>query len=133
MISDTIKEIETYQSKIDALQKKVQSERQKELATLHSKMGYGSRAELIAALRQLDKGRGGRRGRPAAKKAAKKAGARKATKRGKRVKVTDELRGKILEALKGGVKGTQAAKDFGVSVPTIHNIKKSAGLTKSRK
>ena len=38
-----------------------------------------------------------------------------------------------LSALKAGDKGTAVAKKFGISVPSLHNIKKAAGLTKARK
>jgi transposase-like protein len=47
--------------------------------------------------------------------------------------VTPELRDAIVAALNAGATSAAAAKQFGVSVPTVHNVKKAAGLTKSRK
>ena len=76
---------------------------------------------------------------PKAKKAVEKAApkAKKATKgskgRAKRTLITAELRQGIIDALKAGGKGSAVAAKFGVSVPTLHNIKKAAGLTKARK
>ena len=76
---------------------------------------------------------------PKAKKAVKKAApkAKKAAKgstgRAKRTLITAELRQGIIDALKAGGKGNAVAAKFGVSVPTLHNIKKAAGLTKTRK
>ena len=72
---------------------------------------------------------------PKAKKAAPKAkkAAKGSTGRAKRTLITAELRQGIIDALKAGGKGNAVAAKFGVSVPTLHNIKKAAGLTKARK
>jgi uncharacterized protein (DUF4415 family) len=72
---------------------------------------------------------------PKAKKAAPKAKkpAKGSTGRAKRTLITAELRQGIIDALKAGGKGNTVAAKFGVSVPTLHNIKKAAGLTKARK
>ena len=72
---------------------------------------------------------------PKAKRAAPKAkkAAKGSTGRAKRTLITAELRQGIIDALKVGGKGNAVAAKFGVSVPTLHNIKKAAGLTKARK
>jgi len=72
---------------------------------------------------------------PKAKRAAPKAkkAAKGSTGRAKRTLITAELRQGIIDALKAGGKGNAVAAKFGVSVPTLHNIKKAAGLTKARK
>lgn len=137
MISKTLKEIKATKAKLAALEKKAQAEAKKRIVNLHKEAGFDTREELIAALQSL--GGATRRGRKPgkAKKAAapkaKKAAAKGAKKRAKRTAITAELRKSIVAALKGGGKGGEVAKKFGVSVPTIHNIKKAAGLTKSRK
>ena len=58
-----------------------------------------------------------------AKKPAKKSGGRR-----KRTTITPQLRNDIIAAIKGGATGAAVAKKFGVSVPTVQNIKKAAGL-----
>ncbi len=126
MLSARIKEIELYKSKIAGLEKKIVAE-QKKLSSLHTKLGYSSRAELIKALMVLGpSGKSGNKGR----KASKSTGAQG---RRKRTTITPKLKASIVKALKAGGKGITVAKDFGVSVPTIQNIKTEAGLIKKRK
>ena len=97
MISEALKEIAQYENKIASLQKKVESERKKSLASIHKTAGFATRAELIAALQGLEGGKPkAKRGRkPAAKKVAKKIAkkvAKKgAKKRAKRTRLTPEL------------------------------------------
>ena len=149
MISKTQKEIQATKAKLAKLEKQAEAELNKRISNLHKEAGFATREELIEELQSL--GTTPRRGRkPAAKKAkkaaakkakkaaapkAKKAAAKKggAKKRAKRTAITPELRKSIVDALKGGGKGAAVAKQFGVSLPTVHNIKKAAGLTKARK
>ena len=135
MIPEALKEIAQYESKIASLQKKVEAERKKSLASIHKTAGFASRAELIAALQALEGGKPKvKRGRkPSAKKATAKTAAKGAKKRAKRTRLTPELKEQIVAALKAGGKGAAVASKFGVSLPTVHNIKKAAGLTKTRK
>ena len=53
-------------------------------------------------------------------------------KKRKRAKITDSLRKSIIAALKTGKTVAEVAKMHKVSVPSVNNIKKAAGLTKSR-
>ena len=138
MISKTLKEIKATKAKLAALEKKAEAETKKRIVNLHKEAGFDTREDLIAALQSLGgTARRGRKPRKAAKKAAapkaKKAPAKGAKKRAKRTAITPQLRKSIVDALKAGGKGGEVAKKFGVSVPTIHNIKKAAGLTKARK
>jgi len=142
MITDTLKQIADAKDKLAALEKKAETERAKALSNLHAAHGFATRADLIAALRELDgkrakKKRSGRR-RSKAKKAVKVASAKKAAKTGakkraKRAKITPELKADVVKAIKEGGTGTQIAKQFGISVPSLHNIKKEAGLVTPRK
>ena len=137
MISNTLKAIEATKAKLASLEKKAAAEQRKRIVNLHKDAGFETREDLIAALQALGgapKKKRGRKAKKTARKAAKKAVAKKgAMKRAKRTVITDALRKNIISALKAGDKGTAVAKKFGISVPSLHNIKKAAGLTKARK
>ena len=130
MITDTQKQIAATKAKLEALEKKAAAEISKKLANLHKTVGYASRADLIAALQGLEGG--AKRGRKPKAAAAKKAGRPAAKKRAKRTKITEELKASVIEAVKAGKKGAAIAKEFGISIPSLQNIKKAAGLTKPR-
>jgi DNA invertase Pin-like site-specific DNA recombinase len=129
MITNTQKQIAATKAKLDALEKKAAAEAAKKLTNLHKDLGFATRADLIAALSSLEAAGGKSRG-PAKK--AGRAAPKKATKRAKRAKITEELKAKVIEAVKNGGKGSEIAKDFGISIPSLQNIKKAAGLTKPR-
>jgi DNA invertase Pin-like site-specific DNA recombinase len=86
-------------------------------------LGFASREDLINALRSVGKaGSGkGRRGR------GKSKGRRK------RTTITAELRSRIEAAVRAGGKGQEVADKFDVSLPTVQNIKRAAGLTRKTK
>ncbi len=107
-----IKEIENYKAKIAALEKEIAAERAAKLASLHLEVGLDSTEALIKVLKGLSKA-------PPPKK-------------GKRTRLTPGIKKNIANAIKAGLKGTQAARKYGVSVPTIQNIKKEFGLVKNR-
>lgn len=131
MITDTLKQIADAKNKLAVLEKKAAEEQAKKLTNLHKDLGYDSRAELIAALQMLESGPV-KRARQA-KTAAPKKAAGGAKKRAKRTRITEELKQDVIAAVKSGEKGSTIAKRFGISVPSLQNIKKAAGLTKSRK
>lgn len=130
MISDTQKQIAAAKAKLEALEKKAAAEVSKKLTNLHKTVGYATRADLIAALQGLEAPKRGRK--PKAASPAKKAGRPAAKKRAKRTKITDELKASVISAVKAGKKGAAIAKEFGISIPSLQNIKKAAGLTKPR-
>jgi hypothetical protein len=69
--------------------------------------------------------------KPAARAAKPKppAKARKRT----RAKITDAIRAKVIGAVKaGGKTAGKIAKECGISVPSVANIKKAAGLTRKK-
>ncbi|MBE2214241.1 MAG: helix-turn-helix domain-containing protein [Opitutaceae bacterium] len=127
MLSSKIKELADYKAKIVELEKAVLEERETALARAHTDLGFASRSDLIKALKALEKA-APKRGR---KKGAKPADAKAERKgRRKRTTITPELRDSILAAVKEGGTGAAVAKRFGVSLPTVQNIKRAAGLTR---
>ncbi|MCF7688518.1 MAG: helix-turn-helix domain-containing protein [Cephaloticoccus sp.] len=53
--------------------------------------------------------------------------------RGKRARVTQELKAQVVADLQAGGTASAVAEKFGVSLPTVQNIKKAAGLVKARR
>ncbi|MEZ5276259.1 MAG: hypothetical protein R3F07_07765 [Opitutaceae bacterium] len=144
MLTEILKEIDHQKSKLEALGQSM-------LENLHSMLGYESRSDLIKKLQGLGApkkatrtkrkaaARSSSRKAPkaakkapakAAKKAPAKKAARKAGGRRKRTTITPEIRDGVIAAVKGGATSGAVAAQFGVSVPTVQNIKKAAGLTK---
>jgi hypothetical protein len=121
MVSDKFKQLADYQQKVAALQKKIERERVTALASLHQKYGFGSPAELIRAIRAAS-------GPAAGKRAGRPGGGHR-----KYARISPELRQKIKAALQAGKTGGQVAAAFGISVPSVYNIKKASGLVKARK
>lgn len=127
MLTPKLQQLADYKAKVEKLEKSVQAERDAVLRGLHTETGYATRDDLISALQSL--GGGGKRGRKPGKAAAGSGGG----KRKKRVVITPDLREGIIAAVKAGGTGSAVAKKFGVSLPTVQNIKRDAGLTKKRK
>ncbi|RKX36140.1 MAG: hypothetical protein DRP71_01310 [Verrucomicrobia bacterium] len=140
---------------IDQLKSKLAKVEQALLNELHTIVGFASRSDLVKKLQSIASPKAKKTGRKAAKKSARKttkkvAGksvkkvarksvkkvakkavtkvAKKAGRRRKRTTITPQLRNDIIAEIKGGATGAAVAKKFGVSVPTVQNIKKAAGL-----
>ena len=136
---DKINQLEAAKAKVAELEKNVSTERQQALSALPSDFGYSDLNSFIKALKAAA---GARRGRKAGKvakaakgpKAAKAAKAEKPAKAGKRTraKITPELKQNVIDAVNAGKSGAAIAKEFGVSLPSVQNIKKAAGLVKAR-
>jgi DNA-binding NarL/FixJ family response regulator len=128
-------------------------ERSARLAHLHTDLGFGSKEELVKALSvdistatpavrerkkavRKTKPVARKRSAPKAKKvspvALKPAVEEVEKNRKNRVQITAELRESIVTALGTGRTDIAIAKEFGVSRPTVQNIKRAAGLTRSR-
>jgi hypothetical protein len=120
MVTDKLKQLTEYQTKVVELQNSIEQERKEALAHLHAEYGFESPAALIKAIRAAT-------GATVVRRASK--GAR----RRKHARITPELREKVKTALEGGKTGGQVAEEFGISLPSVHNIKKACGLVKARK
>ena len=118
-IDTTLEKLRAAQARVVALQEKVEQERKSSLETLHESIGFSSRADLIAALERLE--------------GPKRSRAGSAKPRAKRTRITPEMRAQIVEAIQSGQTGVAVAAQFGISTPSLHNIKKAAGLVNSRK
>lgn len=89
------------------------------LATLPAELGYESVEDLIAAIRQG--GKPATKKEPSAKAAKKKGRRRRAT-------ITEAMRDQAESLLRGGKTAAFVASEVGISIPSVQNIKKAAGL-----
>ena len=123
---DTELKIQKMREEIAALEKQAAKEAKEKLLALPAAVGLKNVTELVKALLPYAKGLklSGKAEAP-----AKAAGAKK----GKRAKITDDMRKAILEDLKGGATAAAAAAKHGVSVASVNLIKSAAGLVKKRK
>ena len=127
MITTKIKELVALQAKAENLQSQIESERKSELAALPHAYGYASLKEFIKALKAAA---GSQRKSPGRKATSKKA----TSKSGKRAytKITHEIKQQVIAAVQADKSGAAIAKEFGISLPSVQNIKKAAGLVKTR-
>lgn len=130
MVTEKIKQLQALQAKASELQKSIESERAQELAGLPERYGYDSLQSFIRALKGASGSRSRRGRRPAAKKSS--APAAKGGRKRKRAKITPEMKQQVKEAVSSGKTGAQIAKELGISVPSVQNIKKELGLVKAR-
>ena len=129
MITTKIKELQALQAKAVTLQAAIEAERNVELASLPGKYGFDSAAAFIQAVRNAERANGPR-------PSLKKKGAAKATGptgTRKRAKITPAIKTKVSVAVKAGTSGAAIARSLGISLPSVHNIKKELGLVKVRK
>lgn len=114
------------------LESQAAQERENTLRSLPAAAGVQTVDELIALLIPYSSKYQGKRG--AKPRRAKAASAPKAAgeKKGTRTRLTPEQKQQVVEDIKGGMTGAEAAKKYDVSVMTVQNIKKAAGIVKSR-
>jgi len=120
MITEKIKKLADYQGKVADLQKAIEKERAKALAGLPAEYGYETVGDFIKAVRAAVGGGGKRRGRPAKRHR-------------KHARITPDMKAKIKTAIEAGKPGSRIAEEFGISLPSVYNIKKAFGLVKARK
>lgn len=101
-------------------EKELEAQRTRALASLPAQFGFQDLKSFIKALKSA----------PKAKRV--KVAKAKAPKLAKRARLTPETKHAIVEAAKGDKSGAEIAKEFGVSLATVHNLKKAAGLVKVR-
>ena len=123
MITKKIQELAATKAKVAGLEKAIAAELNKELAALPGQFGFDDVKSFIRAV----KAAGGMRGRKAGKR---KSGG--ATKRRKRAIITDAMRAQVKKLVEAGKTGAEISKEVGVSLPSVHNIKKSLGLVKKK-
>ncbi len=132
MVTEKIKELAALEAKAAELKARIETQRDAELATLPSTYGYTSLNDFIKALKVAETKAAGRRGKrgpkPASAKAAKPAKSGKRT----RTKITPELKQQVVAAVQAGKSGSEIANQFQISLPSVQNIKKEAGLVKAR-
>ena len=120
MIAEKIQKLKDIEAQAAQLKKAIEKARAAELASLPAKYDYDSVEEFIRAVRKAY-----------GKKHRRKSGGRKSS--GRRAKITDAIRGELKLLVGQGLPGHTIAKKLGISVPSVHNIKKELGLVKSRK
>ena len=125
--TDQIAELEKAKAKLAQAEAKLAADRVSALTKLPGDYGYSSLNEFIKAL----KAAAGKAGKVKKTKAAKAPKAPKAEKR-TRAKITPELKQQVIAAVQAGDSGAKIAKSFGISLPSVQNIKKEAGLVKAR-
>lgn len=124
MVTEVVKELQAAKAKVVELETALEKQRRQQLAALPKEFGFDNLQEFINAVKQAS-GKA-RKGRVAKVAAGKK-------KRSKRAHITPELKEKVKAAVQAGKTGAAIAKELGISVPSVQNIKKEYGLVKSRK
>ena len=123
MVTDKIKQLQELKIRAAKLEASVIAEREEALDTLPESYGYASLKDLIKALKAAS---GGKRKKPRKVKKAKRVAKRK------RAKITPEMKEQLKAAVAAGKTGSAIAKELGISLPSVQNIKKELGLVKAR-
>lgn len=127
MFTTRLKELQTLRSSVARLEEEVARDLPGELAGLPARFGFSSVEDFVAAVAVAAGVSSGRRGRPAGRRAGVPAKARR-----KRARITDEQRAAVKKMVRAGHTGAAIAKDLGISLPSVQNIKKAFGLVKER-
>ena len=129
MVTSKIKQLDAVRAKLADLEKTVETELRQELAVLHKQYGFPDLEPFFKAVRAAVGG--------GIERASRKVGRPKKTvaapKTRTRAKITAAIRARVKRLLQAGKSGSQVAKAVGISLPSVQNIKKAAGLVKSRK
>lgn len=129
MAIDHLKELELAQAKVVELKNRIVEE----LASLPAKYGYESITDFFKAVKEASESvKPTKRKATPAKKAAPKAKKTAAKSRGRGARISDEVRAEVKKLTEAGVSGAQIAKQLGISLPSVQNIKKGFGLVKAR-
>ncbi len=115
---------------VSRLETEIANELAQELATLPGRYGFDTADAFIAAVAVATAARLRRRGRPSRARTERGDGARRHR---KRAVVTDSTRTEVKKLVREGRTGAEIAKTVGISIGTLHTIKKALGLVKQRK
>ncbi|AHF93763.1 mucin [Opitutaceae bacterium TAV5] len=126
MLVQKIQELTELRLRIAKLAAGIEQERTAELAAIPSQYGYSDVNDFIKVLKQVV-GVRGKRGNRAAKAPSDKPAGKKT-----RAKITPELKEQVKAAVLEGKTGSAIAAQFGISVPSVQNIKKEFGLVTAR-
>jgi hypothetical protein len=121
MLHDKLKKLAADKARLAKLEASLMAEAQRKLAGLPAEYGFENVNDFIKAVKQAV---GGRRG-----SAAKTRGSRQ---RRSRAVITDATRAKVKAMVAAGKTGGEIASTVGISLPSVHNIKKALGLVKAR-
>lgn len=108
-MEEKLNKIKEHEQAIEDIKREIEQERKRKLYDLPQLVGLNSVDELISALKDLA-----------------------STPRKGRAGISGEIRVKMKDDLKSGMKGTDVAKKYGVSVPTVQKLKQELGLVKTR-
>ena len=125
MITQKIQQLAATRAKIANLEKSIAAELNRELAALPAKFGFESVQAFIKAVKAAGSGR-------AVRGAGKAKADGPAKKRRKRAVITDATRAQVKKLAEAGKTGEEIAQEVGISLPSVHNIKKALGLVKKR-
>lgn len=131
MFNEQLAKIEKAKAEIAAAEAKLASDRVSALAKLPGDYGYDNLNAFIKAVKAAY-GKGGKaaKGKPGRKPKAESAP--KAAKKGKRTKITDDIKAQVKALAESGKTGQEIAKALGISAPSVQNIKKAFGMVKAR-
>lgn len=134
MVTEVVKELEAARAKVAELENSLAKAQKLKLAGLPREYGFDNLADFIKAIKGA--GNAPRRGRGAAKPVAAASSSSSSSsskkQRSKRARITPEVKEKVKSAVNAGKTGAEIAKEFGISVPSVQNIKKEFGLVKAR-
>ncbi len=123
--TDQIAELEKAKAKLAQAEAKLAADRVAALSKLPGDYGYANLNDFIKALK--DAAGKGRKGNKAGAKTSKAKTGKRA-----RAKITPELKQQVIAAVQSGQSGAEIADAFSISLPSVQNIKKEAGLVKAR-
>lgn len=146
-LTTKIEKLKALQADTERLQREIVDQRPAELAGLHVAYGFEDVNEFIKAVKdaaskapakkagkvargkkaaKLEK-KAGKPGRPKKVKAEKTEGKARG-----RARITDEVKAQVKDLVAAGKSGAEIAKQLGISLPSVQNIKKASGLVKTR-
>lgn len=146
-ILDQLEEMAALDSKREAIAQAIAERRPKALVALPAQFGYESMEAFVAACLEADKSvRKAAKAKQAKGKSAKAVKQAKAAKQPRapkepkeedkkpitRVKITDAIRAQVKTLVDAGSTQKEIVAILGISVPSVQNVKRLLGLTRTR-